>query len=200
MVKYADVQALLIKKEICMTSRAAASNQREVLKIHNLFFFIFIILALRMSVFAQDNYLGNIIASDNFGNTYIAGNFSRPTLTFGNFILKNFGGSDIFIAKYNSNGKIVWAKNVGGSNNEKIISLIVEYNGNVSVSASSNSKIINIDNEQLKNDKSGIIFNTELNTNGNVFSAEMEKPAASQTPGSNDYLNKVSEDQAAALS
>ena len=153
-----------------------------------------------MSVFAQDNYLGNIIASDNFGNTYIAGNFSRPTLTFGNFILKNFGGSDIFIAKYNSNGKIVWAKNVGGSNNEKIISLIVEYNGNVSVSASSNSKIINIDNEQLKNDKSGIIFNTELNTNGNVFSAEMEKPAASETPGSNDYLNKVSEDQAAALS
>lgn len=179
-----------------MTSSATASSQREILKIHNLFFFILIILTLKMSVFAQDDYLGNKIASDNLGNTYIAGNFSRPTLTFGNFVLKNFGGSDIFLAKYNSNGKIVWAKNIGGRNDEKIVSMNVENNGNVSISASSNSKTINIDNEQLKNDNSGIIFNTELNTNGNIFSAEIEKLITNETSNTKDYLYKVSEGDA----
>ena len=135
-----------------MTNRTAVSNQRELLNIHNLFFFILIVLTLKMSIYAQDDYLGNKIVSDSLGNTYVAGNYSRSTLTFGDFVLNNFGGSDIFLAKYNSYGKIVWAKNIGGSNDEKIISMDVGYNGIVSVSASSFSNTINIDNEQAETD------------------------------------------------
>ncbi|MEJ2616351.1 MAG: YCF48-related protein [Ignavibacteriaceae bacterium] len=176
-----------------MTNSTAASNPKEILNIHNLFFFIFIVLTLKMSIYAQGDYLGNKIVSDSFGNTYVAGNFSRSALTFGEFVLNNFGGSDIFLAKYDSNGKVVWAKNIGGSNDEKIISMDIGYNGNVSVSASSYSKTINIDNEQLKNDLAGIIFSTELNSTGKVFSAKIDKSIANNFSKSSSTLYKVSD-------
>ncbi len=183
-----------------MTISATALNQREVLKVHNLFFFILIVLTLKMSVYAQNDYLGNKIVSDSLGNTYIAGNFSRSTLTFGDFVLSNFGGSDIFLAKYNSNGKIVWAKNIGGSNDEEIVSLNVDYNGNISVSASSYSKIINIDNEQLDINSTGIIFISELNTSGKVFSARIEKSIINEFSKSKNSLYKVSDNSDTTLS
>ena len=176
-----------------MTSIATSSNHREILKTHNLFLFILIVITFKMSVFAQGDYFGNIILSDSLGNTYVAGNFTKPTLTFGNYVLKNFGQSDIFLAKYNSNGKIVWAKNIGGSNDEKIDSMNADYSGNVSISASSNSRTINIDNQQLNNSNQGILFNTELNSNGKVFSAKIEKLITNETLKSNNYLSKVSD-------
>ena len=182
-----------------MTSSSTVSNQREVLKIHNLFFFILLILTLKISIYAQDDYLGNKIVSDNLGNTYVAGNFSRSTLTFGDFILNNCGGSDIFLAKYNSNGKVVWAKNIGGSDDEKIISMHVDYNGNISVSASSFSKVINIDNELLNNKSTGIVFNTELNTIGKVSSAKIEKSVANNFSKFRNSLYKVSEENDTTL-
>ncbi|MGA9294321.1 MAG: YCF48-related protein [Ignavibacteriaceae bacterium] len=176
-----------------MTTSAIASDPGKVLKIHNLFFLILLVLTLKISIYAQDDYLGNKIVSDSLGNTYVAGNFSRSTLTFGEFVLNNFGGSDIFLAKYNSNGKVVWAKNIGGSNDEKIISMDVDFNGNVSVSASSYSKDINIDNEQLKNNSTEIVFNTELNTIGKVFSAKIEKSITDELSKSQNSLCKVSD-------
>ena len=182
-----------------MTTGATASNPTEVLKIHNLFFFIFVLLTLKMSIYAQDDYLGNIIVSDSLDNTYVAGNFSRSALTFGDFVLNNFGGSDIFLAKYNSNGKITWAKNIGGNNDEKIISMDVDYNGNVSISASSLSKIINIDNVQLNNNSTGIVFNTELNTTGKVSLAKIEKSDANNFSKSLNGFYQVSENDDTTL-
>ena len=44
--------------------------------------------------------------------------------------------------------------------------------GNISVSASSNSRVINLDNEQLNNNSSGNIFNAEINTNGRCIFGE----------------------------
>jgi photosystem II stability/assembly factor-like uncharacterized protein len=176
-----------------MTKSTAVSYRGEILNIHNLFFFILIVLTIKMSIYAQDDYLGNKIVSDSFGNTYVAGNYSRSTLTFGNFVLNNLGGSDIFLAKYNSDGKIVWAKNIGGSNDEKIISMNVDYNGNVSVSASSFSKTINIDNEQLKNNSAGIVFSTELNSYGKVFLTKIEKSVQNKFSNLQNGLYKVEE-------
>lgn len=157
-----------------MTRSATIPDARENIKLHSLFFLIFLLLSLKMSVFAQDGFYGNKIVSDNLGNTYVAGNFSNSTLHFGNYVLKNFGGSDIFLAKYDSNGKIVWAKNIGGNDDEKLLSLNVGGNGDITISASSSSRLINIDNEQLNNNNYGATFNAALNTNGNVFSAKIK--------------------------
>ena len=85
-----------------------------------LFIFIVIILiaAIQTTSISQNNSSQtsskNIIVKDAFGNNYIAGNFQSAELKFGNTVLKNNGQTDIFLAKYDSHSKLVWAKNIGG--------------------------------------------------------------------------------------
>ena len=61
------------------------------------------------------------ICSDNQGNVYVTGNFAHQTLngdaTFDGIFLNTAGGTDIFVAKYNSNGQIQWANRAGSSIN-----------------------------------------------------------------------------------
>ena len=40
------------------------------------------------------------IEKDNSGNSYVAGSFNNPSISFGNTTLHNFGKEDIFVAKY----------------------------------------------------------------------------------------------------
>jgi hypothetical protein len=55
-------------------------------------------------------------AVDAAGNIYLAGNFSvQTTLELGGVTLNRMGTQDAWVAKLNSNGTVVWAKNFGGS-------------------------------------------------------------------------------------
>ncbi|KKT18493.1 MAG: hypothetical protein UW02_C0031G0012, partial [Candidatus Nomurabacteria bacterium GW2011_GWB1_43_7] len=58
------------------------------------------------------------IALDNAGNIYTAGRFSAAAdfdPGAGTANLTSAGGNDVFVAKYDSSGNYVWAKNMGGS-------------------------------------------------------------------------------------
>lgn len=59
-------------------------------------------------------------AMDNAGNLYITGYF-QDEITFDNVTLKSFGTSDIFLAKFDSDGRLLWAKNAGGNYSENLI-------------------------------------------------------------------------------
>jgi photosystem II stability/assembly factor-like uncharacterized protein len=159
--------------------------------------FVFLIItSFQMEIFSQENYLGNEIISDKYGNTYVAGNFRNSSLRFGSCSLNNKGGNDIFVAKYDSHGKIVWAKSISGKNDEKILSIKIGYDGNILISGSSNSKKLSIDSDSLIN-PSEIIFNADLNLDGDLTSAHIEKVIKSKGtgnyPGSENNLYKVSE-------
>jgi len=69
------------------------------------------------SISGYCNITANIV-SDGNGNIYIAGYFNDSTLDMGNIILTNPDntgyGEDIFFAKYDSSGSILWAKQFGG--------------------------------------------------------------------------------------
>jgi len=57
------------------------------------------------------------IASDNFGNTFLAGTFIAPTLLLDTILLTNPNAATVacfFVAKYNKQGKVMWAKNLSG--------------------------------------------------------------------------------------
>jgi photosystem II stability/assembly factor-like uncharacterized protein len=145
-------------------------------------FYIIYLASFQLVGFAQSDFFGNKIVSDSLGNTYIAGNFKNSSLSFGDYYLKNNGGSDIFLAKYNSDGKIVWAKNIGGAGDETIVSLKVDYYGNINLSGSSTSEEINFENSQLKNNNPKILFNVNVNNNGNTLSSKIEE-ALDQSSG-----------------
>ncbi len=168
------------------------------------FIFIILIAVTQTSSIAQDNSSQstskNIIVKDALGNSYIAGNFQSAELKFGNTVLKNNGQTDIFLAKYDSHSKLVWAKNIGGVNNEKLESLSIDPSGNFKITASSFSKEINFTGSNLKTDHRGIIFSTEVNSLGQTVSAKVEKIIAMNSNSLQKSLKTTSDTSIAIIS
>ena len=101
----------------------------------------------------------------NSGNAYITGEFSGST-TFGSISLTEYGNRDIFVAKANSTlTSWQWAKNAGGTNEDKGYAIKTDGSGNSYVtgyyiaSATFGSELITA----LGNSD---IFVSKLNTNG----------------------------------
>lgn len=69
------------------------------------------------------------IALDGEGNAYIVGRFSG-TASFGGVSLTSSGGADIFIAKVDSNGKVIWARKAGGAGDDSGWNIAVDAQGN----------------------------------------------------------------------
>lgn len=76
------------------------------------------------------NLFHNSICTDDRGNVYMAGFFANNTLVIGSDTLINHGGFDIVIAKYDSSGSVLWAKNEGGSGYEQPNDIAVDKDGN----------------------------------------------------------------------
>lgn len=57
------------------------------------------------------------VATDAAGNAYVTGSFSN-SMTLGAAVLISAGGTDIFVAKYNPNGLLLWVQQFGGTGNE----------------------------------------------------------------------------------
>lgn len=62
--------------------------------------------------------------SDGMGNIFVYGQMGAPTATYilangGSVTLTNNGGTDVFLAKYNPAGQLLWINNYGGSGNER---------------------------------------------------------------------------------
>jgi hypothetical protein len=73
---------------------------------------------------------GYSIAVDSDGNSYVAGSFTG-TATFGVTEFTSNGGTDIFVAKLDSNGNWLWASQAGGSSSEQAYGIAVTPSGTI---------------------------------------------------------------------
>ena len=114
------------------------------------------------------NYEGsNCITTDNLGNVYITGGFSDPVITIGNTTLYSMGFADSFIAKYDSNGNIVWAKSAGGAYADEGISISTDSMDNVYVTGNYYSSVLSFDYPTtLQNSGGQDVFIAKYNANG----------------------------------
>ncbi|MBL0330374.1 MAG: T9SS type A sorting domain-containing protein [Bacteroidetes bacterium] len=116
------------------------------------------------------------ISSDAANNIYITGKYGYGTsVTFGSTILPCAGNFDFFLTKYDSNGNVLWAKNAGGSEDDRGYSVSSDAAGNTSVTGWFNSNAITMGTSVLTNSGSGItsdIFIAKYNAAGNVTWAE----------------------------
>lgn len=133
---------------------------------------------------------GNSITTDALGNTYVAGKFVSPVLTFGSFTLNNNGitGHDMFIVKYDSSGNVVWAKSAGGVEFDYATGIVTDAKGNIYVSGSFSSPFItslSVTNNSVNNFDAIII---KLDSAGNL------KWAKNPIGVSLDWANSIAAD------
>ncbi|MCJ8280085.1 MAG: Calx-beta domain-containing protein, partial [Rivularia sp. ALOHA_DT_140] len=86
----------------------------------------------------EDSVYVEGIAVDDMSNTYVTGYYYGKSMSIDNFMLYDEGGEggeggegeDAFIAKFDSNGKVKWAQNLGGTNYDTISDVAVN-DGNI---------------------------------------------------------------------
>ena len=92
------------------------------------------------------------VAVDTSGNAYMTGVFNSPTITLGSTTFTNDttdGTPDIFLAKFDSNGNVVWAKKAGGTSNDVAHSVAVDVSGNSYVAGEFRSSTISFGSTTL---------------------------------------------------
>ena len=101
------------------------------------------------------------------GNIYITGGFYSPEIVFGDDTLTRIGtNGDFFIAKYDSSGTALWAKNAIDALSN---SICIDSQGNVLVSGWYTNTSIVFENDTLISMGSSDIFIVKYDENGNVL-------------------------------
>ena len=126
----------------------------------------------------NDDYL-NSVKVDASGNIYLGGYFYSPTLAFGTDTVVNTDNvpghsSDIFLAKYNSSGNVVWAKGANGDGDDAVTCIAVNASG-VYITGSFASPQITFGSTPLTNDDANYYldaFITKYDASGNVLWAK----------------------------
>ncbi len=135
---------------------------------------------------------GSAMSVDEAGNIYIGGNFI-DTVSFGSLKLvsqiQNI--KDIFIAKYDSSGDIIWAKRAGGTNDVVGYGysdgpnggLVLDNNGHIYIAGQLKNGLADFDTIQINT--TGSLFLAKYDTAGNAIWAKK----AGEGMGSNSTLS-----------
>jgi hypothetical protein len=120
------------------------------------------------------------ITCDAARNAYITGYFSSPTITFGSTVLSNSGGQDIFLAKYDSSGNVIWAKGTGGVNDDKSFGIATKNSKDLYITGSFKSPSILFGNYTLSNiiNNTETAFLTKYDSSGNVIWAKASRDSS----------------------
>jgi len=76
---------------------------------------------------------GYAVASDHAGNCYVTGHFQSSEAKFDQLTIKTVGDYDLFVAKYDSQGKLDWLKSGGGTGYDYGHGIAADKLGNVFV-------------------------------------------------------------------
>jgi len=77
-----------------------------------------------------NDQIGKALETDDEGNVYLTGYFIHKVI-FENDTLISIGGSDIYLAKYDSDGNKCWVKQAGGVNGDFGHDITIDKSGNI---------------------------------------------------------------------
>lgn len=114
--------------------------------------------------------VASTIAVDISGNIEIAGWFFSTTLTFGSYTLTgtNFYAGDLFLAKYDANGNVLWATSAGGTEGAEAYSVAVDVSKNIYLTGHYYDTTLTFGSYTLTNAGLGDIFFVKYDADGNV--------------------------------
>lgn len=120
---------------------------------------------------AEGNYGlndGYSITSDNNDNIYVTGRFYDTTFFQKDTNLISSGKSDIFIAKYNVNGDLIWAKQAGGTSFDEGRFITTDNNDDIYVTGEFRDTAY-FDTAVLITDEHFNVFLSKYNSAGNLL-------------------------------
>lgn len=112
------------------------------------------------------------VCTDATGDVYVTGEFYSPTMAFGTTTLTNAGTYDTFIAKYDSNGNVLWAKRVGGPLWDESMKITSDPTGNIYLVGRYQSFSLMFGSTTLTNAGQFDIYFAKYDSNGNVLWAK----------------------------
>ena len=110
------------------------------------------------------------ITTDNAGNSYVTGWFSESA-HFGDIVLSSEGGKDVFLARYNNNGEVIWAKKAWGPASNTAAGICLDDNG-FSIITGWFAGSIHFDDIVLESQGSFDMFVAKFDGEGNVIWAK----------------------------
>lgn len=117
--------------------------------------------------------LGIDISIDLDNNIIIGGqtNSSNFPFTLGAFQPLPLGNNDAFVAKFNTNGQLLWATCYGGTATEDAHAITNDYENNVIITGMSNSSDLTISSNALQSTNNGFfdIYIAKFSSNGNFL-------------------------------
>lgn len=121
------------------------------------------------------NEYANAVCTDADGYVYVAGTFQGATTTVGGITLYNSGeGSlDIFIAKYDPSGNVLWARSEGGAGADYAYGICTDPQGNVFVAGYFQGSTFTIGTNEFSNNSTNSnctdIFLAKYDSDGNFL-------------------------------
>jgi hypothetical protein len=107
---------------------------------------------------------------DSLGDAYVLGGFSSAYMPLGNVNLINHSAeSDIFIAKYNTNGIVLWSKSFGGTSYDQPRNFWLDRSQNIYVTGDFFSPQLYVGNDTLINENFSSVFIAKFSSNGNFL-------------------------------
>jgi hypothetical protein len=110
------------------------------------------------------------ITNDLTGNIFVTG-FFDSIITFDSTRLISAGGTDIFIAKYDADGTLLWAKQVGGHNDDYSSGISTDMAGNCYITGSFyiQGNVITFGSTTISEASNADIFVAKFNATGNLI-------------------------------
>ncbi len=105
------------------------------------------------------------------GYLFTVGSYDSSNFVFGSVTLAHVGGTDLFIAKWDTLGNMIWANNISGVGNETHPRIQIASNNEIIVAGNSASPTLQIGTTNLINPDTLSLFYCKLDSTGNFISA-----------------------------
>jgi hypothetical protein len=110
---------------------------------------------------------GDAISLDTLGNCYITGHYNGPSFVMGSDLIAASSSNDMFVAKYDSSGNVIWAHGNGGSGDDYARGITTDPEGSTYITGSFNSPSLIFGADTLFSSGSNDIFILKYSSVGN---------------------------------
>ncbi len=111
---------------------------------------------------------GYDVVTDKNDDVYITGSFDSPQIMVDTAVLTNSGITNFFVARYDGNGNLKWAKKFGNNQNDECISIAVDDDFNIYMTGWYHSNYILFDSIQLNKQDVNSGYIVQLDSLGKV--------------------------------